>query len=139
MEFDIEMSKVAFDLDGIFIPDCDYIPKIGGLSEFYSLAYYMRPIFKPAGEWYIITGRDPKYRSQTMAWVDRHFENKPKMVWHEVSDQKPEEYKAEIINQNEIKVFIESDINQVQYLLDNTKAQIIHFDMYTRRMLNFTG
>ena len=130
------MSKIAFDLDGVFIPDCLNIPNIGGLTKFYALTYYMRPVFKPGGEWSIITARNAKYRAQTMAWIDEHFENKPVRVWHELVDQTPEQYKAEVINQNGIEFYIESDMNIVQYLMDNTQAQIAHFDMICRR--NFT-
>ena len=130
------MSKIAFDLDGVFIPDCLTIPNVGGLTEFYALTYYMRPVFKPGGEWSIITARNAKYRAQTMAWIDEHFENKPVRVWHELVDQTPEQYKAEVINQNGIEFYIESDMNIVQYLMDNTQAQIAHFDVLCRR--NFT-
>jgi hypothetical protein len=124
------MNKVAFDLDGVLVPDCDQMPQLGGLSEFYALAYHMRPLFKPEGQWSIITARNPKYRPQTMAWIDNHFSNKPTRVWHEIVDQNSEEYKADIINQNEITHYIESDPTIVQYLLANTKAKILHFDQF---------
>lgn len=127
------MSKIAFDLDGVFVPDCLNIPNVGGLTEFYALMYYMKPVFRPGGEWSIITARNAKYRAQTMAWVNEHFENKPVRVWHELVDQTPEQYKAEVINQNGIEFYIESDMDIVQYLMDNTQAQILHFDMICRR------
>lgn len=127
------MSKIAFDLDGVFVPDCLNIPNVGGLTEFYALAYYMKPVFRPGGEWSIITARNAKYRAQTMVWVNDHFENKPVRVWHELVDQTPEQYKAEVINQNGIEIYIESDMNIVQYLMDNTQAQVLHFDMLCRQ------
>jgi len=127
------MSKIAFDLDGVFVPDCLNIPSVGGLTEFYALTYYMKPVFRPGGEWSIITARNAKYRAQTIAWIDEHFENKPVRVWHELVDQTPEQYKAEVINQNGIEIYIESDMNIVQYLMDNTQAQVIHFDMICRQ------
>ena len=127
------MSKIAFDLDGVFIPDCLNIPNVGGLTEFYALAYYMKPVFRPGGKWSIITARNAKYRAQTMSWVNDHFENKPVRVWHELVDQTPEQYKAEVINQNGIEIYIESDMNIVQYLMDNTQAQVLHFDMLCRQ------
>jgi len=90
-------------------------------------------VFRPGGDWSIITARNVKYRAQTMAWIDEHFENKPVRVWHELVDQTPEQYKAEVINQNGIEIYIESDMNIVQYLMDNTQAQVIHFDMICRQ------
>jgi hypothetical protein len=127
------MSKIAFDLDGVFVPDCLNIPNVGGLTAFYALTYYMKPVFRPGGEWSIITARNAEYRAQTIAWVNEHFENKPVRVWHELIDQTPEQYKAEVINQNGIEIYIESDMNIVQYLMDNTQAQVIHFDMFCRQ------
>ena len=129
MALGLEMNKIAFDLDGVFIPDCDRMPVVGGLQEFLALTIYMRPVFQPKGEWNIITGRPARYRPTTMEWVDRHFENKPKMVWHENTvDDEPWIYKAEVINQNKINFFIESDFKTVEYLWKNTKANIVHFD-----------
>jgi len=130
MVYDIEMNKIAFDLDGVFVPDCDQFPNIGGLTEFYALTYYMRPLFKPNFEWHIITGRHAKHRASTMSWIDKHFTNKPLRVWHESVNEPPQEYKAEVINQNQIDVFVESDIEQVEYLQAHTKARIIHFDSF---------
>jgi uncharacterized cysteine cluster protein YcgN (CxxCxxCC family) len=68
-----------------------------------------------------------------MSWVNDHFENKPVRVWHELVDQTPEQYKAEVINQNGIEIYIESDMNIVKYLMDNTQAQVLHFDMLCRQ------
>lgn len=129
MALGLEMNKIAFDLDGVFIPDCDRMPVVGGLQEFLALTVYMRPTFRPKGEWNILTSRPARHRSITMDWVDRHFENKPKMVWHEnLNDDEPWIYKAEVINQNDISFFIESDMKTVEYLWGNTKANIVHFD-----------
>lgn len=130
MALDIEMSKIAFDLDGVFIPDCDPIPNVGGLSEFLAMTVYMRPMFKPEFEWHIITGRPARHRAITMSWIDKHFDNKPISVWHECLDQLPQEYKAETINQNGIDIFVESDIEQVKFISANTKAKVIHFDTF---------
>lgn len=123
------MNKTAFDLDGVFIPDCDEIPDVGGLRQFLALTVYMRPVFKPTGEWNIITGRPAKYRSITMEWINNHFSNKPKTVWHEnLNNDEPWIYKAEIINQNGINFFVESDMKTVEYLWQHTRANIVHFD-----------
>jgi hypothetical protein len=68
-----------------------------------------------------------------MEWINRHFENKPNMVWHENTvDNEPWIYKAEVINQNDIKLFVESDIKTVEYLCANTKAKIVHFDSFCK-------
>ena len=130
MALDIEMNKIAFDLDGVFIPDCDPIPNVGGLGVFLSMTVYMRPMFKPDFEWNIITGRPARYRSTTMIWIDKHFANKPARVWHECLEELPQVYKANMINQNGITIFVESDIEQVRYLQKHTQAEVIHFDTF---------
>ena len=131
------MNKIAYDLDGVLIPDCDKIPQIGGLSDYYALTFYMRPIFRPAQQWNIVTARNPKYRSETMLWIEKHFANKPQRVWHEIGDgQSPEEYKAEIITQNGIELFVESDANIVDYLRKNTTATIVHFDTFCAKQFS---
>ena len=123
------MNKTAFDLDGVFIPDCDPIPGVGGLREFLTLTMHMQPTFRPKKEWSIITSRPAEYRAITMDWVAKHFENKPQNVWHEnLNDSEPWIYKAEIINQNDINYFIESDIKTVEYLRKNTRAIVVPFD-----------
>jgi hypothetical protein len=105
------------------------MPVVGGLQEFLALTVYMRPTFRPKGEWSIITGRPAEHRPITMEWVAKHFDNKPKMVWHEnMDDDAPWIYKANVINQNGISFFIESDMKTVEYLWANTRANIVHFD-----------
>ena len=131
------MSKIAFDLDGVLVPDCNRIPNIGGLDDFYAMTYYMRPLFKPDNEWNIITARDPKYRFNTIDWVNNHFDNKPSRVWHEIGNELPGQYKAEVINQNGIEFYIESDPDIVEYLSNNTSAIIIHFDKFCRQNFAF--
>jgi hypothetical protein len=114
--------KILFDFDGVFVPDFDRIPILDGLSEFYDMLYYARPIFKPAGRWGILTGRDPLYRSVTEKYVDRHFENKPLQIFHErrMGEQKPWEYKLEVLTNNpSIMFFIESDPHTVDYLKEH--------------------
>ena len=136
MGSDLEMNKIAFDLDGVFIPDCDHIPVVNGLQEFLALTIYMRPVFQPKDDWNIITGRPARYRPITVEWIDRHFENKPKMIWHEnIIDDEPWIYKAEIINQNNIELFVESDLKTVEYLRKKVinNCKIIHFSDYLKQ------
>lgn len=127
------MSKIAFDIDGVLVPDCDKFPKLGGLEEFYALTTCMRPLFKPNGEWYALTAREAQFRPYTMEWVRKHFVNKPITVWHESDSTNPAEYKAEVINKNNITKYIESDYDIVQHLRTHTTAEIIHFDDFCSR------
>lgn len=136
MELDLGMNNIAFDLDGVFVPDCYHIPQIGPIEEFYKIAFYMQPIFKPTGRWSIITARNVKYKEFTLQWINRHFVNKPIMLWHERDKLTPHEYKAWIINSNNITHYVESDAGIVDYLKKHTQAQIIYLDQYLSLKLN---
>ena len=124
------MSKIAFDIDGVLVPDCDKFPKLGGLEAFYAMTTCMRPLFKPMGEWYAITAREAQYRPYTIEWIRKYFTNKPRELWHESDSSNPSEYKAEVIIKHGITKYIESDITIVEYLRKHTQAEIIHFDEF---------
>ena len=127
------MNKIAFDIDGVLVPDCDRFPNLGGLKEFYALTTCMRPLFKPRGEWYALTARSAEYRPYTMAWIRKYFTNAPIQLWHESDSTNPPEYKAEVINNNSITTYIESDKTIVEYLRKHTQADIIHFEDFCSR------
>jgi len=127
------IAPIAFDLDGVLIPDCDHIPQIGSLDEFYSLTEYMRPIFKPQGNYSIITARPAQHRSSTWTWCNKYLDTLPVRLHHECADESPGEYKARILNSNaDIQTYVESDLKIVDYLKINvvTGCNIIHFDEY---------
>lgn len=130
------MITIAYDLDGVLIPDCNDIPFLGGLEEFYTLAFYMRPLFIPQGEYSIITARSPTYKALTNKWVDKHLTNLPKTIFHNIQDITPEEYKADVINNEQIAVYVESDLSIVNYLKINTSANIIYFSEFIGSTIN---
>lgn len=72
-----------------------------------------------------------------MDWVNAHFDNKPNRVWHEIGDMAPAIYKAEVINQNGIEFYIESDAGIVEYLSNHTQAIVIHFDKFCSQSFAF--
>jgi hypothetical protein len=133
MELDLEMNKVAFDLDGVLVPDFDKIPGLGGLDEFYSMSTYIRPIFKPSSEYYILTARPAQYRPLTWEWCNKYLDPMPTQLFHERNNQTAGIYKAGILNQHtDIKFYIESDPGIVSYLKKNVRSdcEVIHFDDY---------
>lgn len=125
--------KIAFDLDGVLVPDCDHIPFVKSLDDFYGLTMYMKPLFSPQGSYAIITARPAEYRSITWTWCNRHLLDLPSRLYHECVDETPGAYKARILNSNtDIQTYVESDIGIVEYLRRNvtTGCEIIHFDDY---------
>lgn len=132
------MKKIAFDLDGVLVPDCDQIPHIGGLEDYYNLTLFMRPIFRPKYPWNIITGRSYIYKHLTLLWINKYFDIKPSNIWHEHDKIKlsTNEYKAYIINNEKIDLYIESDYSIVTYLRQHTGSEIIHFSQFLEMNLN---
>lgn len=131
------MTKIAFDLDGVLLPDCDEIPSLGGLREFYNLTMYMRPLFIPTGPYEIITGRSPLYRQITIAWIQKYLTVQPTALHHSIGNHEtPAEYKARTLESNAIDIYVESDIQIVYQLLERTDRTIIHFGSYIPNKLN---
>ncbi len=127
------MSKIAFDLDGVLVPDCEEIPNLGGLDEFYALTHYMRPLFSPAGEYAIITARHAKYRAVTVGWCQTWLDPFPTQIFHECLNETAGAYKEHVLNNHPyIQTYVESDIGIVNYLRNNVKTgcKIIHFSEY---------
>ena len=129
------MSLIAYDLDGVLIPDCDKFPNIGGLDEFYTMATNIIPIFNPQGEYLIITARPAEFRSVTYSWCVKYLNPMPVRLHHErlTYQSTAGKYKADILNSNpDITKYIESDPGIVHYLKNNvtTGCEIIHFSSY---------
>jgi hypothetical protein len=142
------MSKgsnlTAFDLDGVFIPDCDQIPDLGDHEAYLNLTMYMQPVFKPVGEWILLTGRPAEYEHITKSWLLKYFANQPKMILHQRDSTKEtnEDYKLRMIKEHDIDVYIESDRQIVEHLnknLDVDQKIIVHFSEFCQLYLNYNA
>ena len=142
------MSKgsnlTAFDFDGVFIPDCDQIPDLGDHEAYLNLTMYMQPVFKPVGEWILLTGRPVEYESITKSWLLKYFTNQPKMILHQRDSEKEDnkDYKLRMIEENDIDVYIESDKEIVDFLkssLDVDKKTIVHYSEFCEMFLNYNA
>lgn len=124
------MNNIAFDLDGVFIPDCEIIPELGDQENFYNMTLYMQPIFVPKFEYDIITARPHHVRSITEKWCKKHLNLSADSLYHERENESAEEYKLQILNDHpEVRIYIESDSKIVDYLRQNvnTECNIILF------------
>jgi hypothetical protein len=134
----------AFDLDGVLIPDCDHIPDLGDHNAYLNLTMYMQPVFKPVGEWILLTGRPAQFEHITKSWLLKYFSNQPKMILHQRDQEKEnnEQYKLRMINEHDIDVYIESDKKIVDHLktnLDVDKKTIVHFSDFCELFLNYNA
>ena len=137
-------NVTAFDLDGVFIPDCDQIPDLGDHQAYLNLTMYMQPVFRPVGEWILLTGRPAEYESITKSWLLKYFINQPKLILHgrNPEEEDNEEYKLRMIKEHNIDVYIESDKKIVDHLnknLDKDAKIIVHFSEFCELYLNYNA
>lgn len=139
-----ESNITAFDLDGVFIPDCDQIPDLGDHEAYLNLTMYMQPVFKPVGEWILLTGRPLEFEHITKSWLLKYFANQPKLILHQRDPSKEtnEEYKLRMIKEHDIAVYIESDPTIMEYLkknLDIDQKVLVHFSDFCQLYLNYNA
>ena len=129
---------MAFDLDGVLIPDCDDLPNVGGVDEFYEVAYAMRPMFQPPLGSALITGRHARYEHMTQSWMLRHLDPLPRLFHSRQPDQAPQEYKLAVLNANpSIRLYVESDLDQALFIDKNTVTgcKVVQFDGWLQALL----
>lgn len=130
---------IGYDLDGVLISDL-FRPIDLSLENFLDMrARFPYPNFVPRGKYVIVTGRNYSDYEYTLAWVRQNlYQNMPEKIFHDCPHHsQAKEYKAEVINQNGIKVFIESDASQVEYLKENCpNCKIIHFGEFINEALS---
>jgi hypothetical protein len=129
------MSKIAYDLDGVLLPDCDRLPGVGGLNEFYQLMEFVRPLFQPKEPYSIITARLATYRESTQRWISKYLDIAPEKLYHDITDNNAALYKTTVLNSTpDIQIYIESDLSIVEFLRQhvNTGCKIYHFSNLTQ-------
>lgn len=130
---------IAFDLDGVFIPDLEFINRdLAQILKFRT--NNMQHIFEPKGDYYIITGRPESDLKDTINWIERCFANKPLHVYHgNPHFQNAADYKVSVLNEvSNIDIYIESDIIQVEYIRKYLvrDVKVIHFSEFIQSALN---
>ena len=127
--------KIAFDLDGVLIPDYNQIPNTSD-HEFFMQTLYAKPLFNPDYDFDIVTARVEKWRAITETWL-RQLKKYPINVFlKETSlEESPAEYKYRISKNQNYKIFIESDFVIVQEMKkliknDNLDIDVIHYDSW---------
>lgn len=112
---------IGYDLDGVLITDMKLDWKNASQSEVNAVLRFRKefpaPIFTPKGDYVIITGRPVTDKEDTLEWVSSFLPNKPLHVYHDNLDMSnPHLYKARMINELGLRMFIESEKHQVEAL-----------------------
>lgn len=109
------MSKIAFDLDGVLVPDYHHIPGLT-MAEFYEQTLYAKPLFGPVGEFDVVTARMEEHRAVTEKWLDQ-LTNKPQNLFMlQDANETPAEFKFRTALEQGYVIYIESDPEIVQQM-----------------------
>lgn len=129
---------IGFDLDGVLCPDIDIDSLEGELDSTVALSrviaarQLLMPMFKPKGNFVVVTGR-PYYDLQyTKQWLQRHFGFSALLIHNDVGHLKHEaatNFKARHIKAMKLKTYVESSLTITQMLREACpNTNIIHFD-----------
>lgn len=131
------IDVIGYDLDGVIISDIKW-NRYTALSKLHDTRSSIYPIFKPTGDFVIITGRPEVDRKNTTDWLNEHkitpiklhMSNFDKVDW---SHEEIAEYKANTINNySNMKFFIESNLDEVRIISTKVKIPIYHFETFLR-------
>jgi hypothetical protein len=125
--------KIAFDLDGVLIPDFKHIPNLNQ-TEFYQYTFYAKPLIQPNYDFDVVTARDEKHRAVTEQWLNQ-LDKKPNNVFMNIGKLGSSEFKFQMVQLHQYDMYVESDLeicNDIEFLCvqNNVKTQIIHFDSF---------
>jgi hypothetical protein len=118
---------IGYDLDGVLIGDFVEYPD-GGISA--EQIVLQVPLFKPVGDFYIITGRDADLEADTTKWLDQ-YQIYPVQIFHKNQGVPNGVYYklAVLLAHPQITTFVESSARQVNILKEPLAGQcnVIHF------------
>jgi hypothetical protein len=131
---------IAYDLDGVFINDIHILDNLSELLRIRS--ENLKPIFTPAHDFVIITGRPNIDEEDTNAWADRFFTKQPLGIFHNNrSLDTAKEYKLKVLKayakELNIHTYIESDKEQADYLKKHLwkDIRVLHFEEFINTMI----
>lgn len=130
--------KIAFDMDGVFLPDYHHMPGFSE-QEFFFQTLFSKPMIDPYYDYVVITGRIERWRNVTERWFQQ-VTNPPKAIYMRPNtDEKAMVFKARILNaMPHITTYIESDWEICEYLKAYCSSQlkVLHFSSFTAEQIN---
>ena len=128
------MNKIAFDLDGVLIPDYKIIPDLTE-AEFFEQTNYVKPLFHPLPFFDIVTARVESRREVTMKWL-KQLKHAPNNVFMRPDlTETPAEFKYRISVEQQYNIYVESDdviCAEMRALAekDHYNLHVIHYDTW---------
>ena len=128
---------IAYDLDGVLVPDMDYLPNYPVQEDFYELMTNVKALFQPSSSYSIITARPAEYKYLTEYWAQKQLRLQPVEIYQTIGTESPAEYKATILNMlPQVKLYVESDQQIVEQMKSLVKyARVLHFGTSVDRLI----
>lgn len=132
---------IAFDLDGVFVPDIDLNGGDWNNTMHLFRSNHLKPIFKPSFDFVIISGRPPVDHPLTAEWVNKYFYVNPpyEVVLNTGDIQDAAAFKAQELDKMDyITAFVESDPEQAKYIEFEVghKIDVFTFDTFINRVMS---
>jgi uncharacterized HAD superfamily protein len=127
--------KIAFDLDGVLLPDYNFIPKLD-LLQFYEQTLHAKPLFHPQYVYDVVTARSEDHRELTEKWLTQ-MDIYPTNIFMNTENISPAEFKYKVIRANEYDMYVESDVQickDIAAMFEQDEVadppHIIHFGIF---------
>jgi hypothetical protein len=127
--------KIAFDLDGVLVPDYNRIPDLSE-AEFFEQTLYAKPLFNPEGEFDVVTARLDYNRGVTEAWLAQLTTQPVQLLMRDSEDESPAAFKYRMIKQHGYTLYVESDPHICREIYEHSIADgnetlhVLHFDAF---------
>jgi len=128
------MNKIAFDLDGVIIPDYSMIPNLND-EEFFNQTLYAKPLINPLLPFDIVTARLEIRRDATIKWLQQLKRMPINLYMRPSLDETPAEFKFRMCVEQDYDIYVESDPVISSEMVDlcvkhNRKLVVIHYDTW---------
>jgi len=135
------MSKIAFDMDGVLLPDFHKIPGWTE-DEFFEHTIYARPMFTPVGEFDVVTARTENRREITVEWLKQLSTPPQNLFMNPDNTLTPAEFKYRTCIEQGYKVYVESEPSIVLEMRewvarDKIDLLVIHFSGFVASSFKF--
>ena len=127
---------IAYDFDGVICSDVNlpWNDPGEGLKALNQVRDTLFPIFRPTGEFYIITGRSEQEKIKTEEWCKKNHIYPRQILFRNTDASTPEDvalYKSKcLMNHSEITLYVESDPKQVEIIRQFTNIKVVHFSEF---------
>ena len=129
--------EIAFDMDGVFLPDHAFIEGITE-EEFFQRTLHEKPMFNPTYTFDVVTARVESRRPVTEEWLKQLSKQPKNLFMRPDESETPAEFKFRIAVEQGYKIYVESDLQICKDMLklivkNEVDLRVIHFDSWVQQ------